>query len=189
MKPETFRYIVFALLAILSLCLTSCATYQSDGSVFSFQRTFSWQKVFDDMAEELCSEQSGACTNDSAECNKSGHTFLVTDFVDIQTFAPHYTGILFGELIRSSLSKQCHAKIIEAEFSKYFKLSEKGLVALTRSPNEIRFDEYPYSQCIVGTYSHNRNGKIFIFVRKISTTTGKISRIVSREIDTKDTVF
>lgn len=110
-------------------------------------------------------------------------TILVTDFADIQSFLPNQSGLLMGELMRGGLSKICSYQIVQAEFAKYFKLSENGLVVLTRKVNEIKKDEYSQSEVIVGTYNYLNNNKVMIFVRKINTRTGKISRMVMREVN------
>lgn len=67
-----------------------------------------------------------------------------------------------GELMRSSLNNVCCYQIIQAEFAKYFKLSENGLVVLTRKISEIKNDEYSQSDAIVGTYSYLNNSKVVI---------------------------
>jgi len=85
--------------------------------------------------------------------------------------------------MRGSLSKVCSYKIVQAEFGKYFKLSENGLIVLTRNIREIKKDEYSQSEAIVGTYSYQNNNKIVIFARKINTETGNISRMVTREVN------
>jgi len=108
-------------------------------------------------------------------------TVLVTDFVDIQSFVPKQQGILMGELMRGSLNSNCSYRIVQAEFAKYFKLSESGLVVLSRNVGVIKHDEYKQPECIVGTYSI-MNNKLILFVRRINTDTGKISKMVTREI-------
>jgi len=150
------------------------------------------KKVFTEIAQELCVDSCNTC-NDSVKstCNSSKtssplddvkrRTVLVTDFVDIQTFVPKQQGILMGELMRSSLNTNCCYRIVQAEFAKYFKLSENGLVVLSRNTNEIKKNEYNESDSIVGTYSV-MNNKLIIFVRIINTTTGKISKMVTREL-------
>jgi len=151
--------------------------------------------LFQDIASELC---MGPCTSnstsgahdagtDSSSCtnqnDKNRQTVLVTDFADLQSFLPNQSGILMGELMRGSLSKVCSYKIVQAEFGKYFKLSENGLIVLTRNIREIKKDEYSQSEAIVGTYSYQNNNKIVIFARKINTETGNISRMVTREVN------
>jgi hypothetical protein len=152
------------------------------------------KSLFQDMARELCTEncadsavqrQSGTlsspvCTN--REGGKPG-TVLVTDFADIQSFLPNQSGLLMGELMRGGLNKVCNYKIMQVEFAKFFKLSENGLVVLTRNVHDIKNDEYNESEAVVGTYSYLSNSKVVLFVRKINITTGKISRMVTREIN------
>jgi hypothetical protein len=151
--------------------------------------------LFQDIAAELCVDpcpsgymsktkdaraNASSCTNQD-DTNRM--TVLVTDFADLQSFLPNQSGILMGELMRGSLSKVCSYKIVQAEFGKYFKLSEYGLIVLTRNVREIKKDEYSQSEAIVGTYSYQNNNKIVIFVRKINTETGNISRMVTREVN------
>lgn len=150
--------------------------------------------LFQGMAAELCVEPCSDCTargldgNVSAATSKgqdeiSRQTVLVTDFADIQTFMPNQSGLLMGELMRASLNNVCNYKITQAEFAKYFKLSENGLVVLTRKAGEIKKNEYNQSEAIVGTYSYLNNNKALVFARRIHMETGRISRMVTREID------
>jgi hypothetical protein len=116
-------------------------------------------------------------------------TVMVTDFVDVQSYVPKRSGLLMGELMRGSLNKICCYKIIQGEFSKYFNLSADGLVVLTRDASQIKDDEYYQHEVVVGTYNylqdyyHLRRNKLVIFVRRIDTQTGKISKIVTRELN------
>ena len=150
--------------------------------------------LFNGIALELCTEP---CATDSVplaagqpdnklKCplanDKRGYSILVTDFVDIQSFAPASQGLLMGELMRGSLSSVCSTKITQVEFAKFFNLNEKGLVVLSRKVSEIRKDDYDQNEAIVGTYSY-LNNKIVIFARRINVMTGNISRMVTREID------
>lgn len=152
------------------------------------------KSLFRDIGRELCAD---GCAESALDCsgdkirfktcdNDSGArraTVLVTDFADIQTFVPNQSGLLMGELMRASLNEVCCYKIVQAEFAKYFKLSENGLVALTRKVKEIKNDEYSQPEMIVGTYSYANNNKVVIFVRRIDTETGKISKMVMRELN------
>lgn len=151
------------------------------------------KKVFADIANELCIDTCSDCgqqprvacsQNDQSlsPADITRRTVLVTDFVDIQSFIPKQQGILMGELMRGSLNSNCCYRIVQAEFAKYFKLSESGLVVLSRNVGVIKHDEYKQPECIVGTYSI-MNNKLIIFVRRINTDTGKISKMVTREIN------
>ena len=146
--------------------------------------------LFNDIARELCAEpcvaEGGTTSEKGSKCSAANDTnsysVLITDFVDIQSFTPASQGLLMGELMRGSLSSICSTKITQVEFAKFFNLNAKGLVVLSRKVSEIKKDEYDQTEAIVGTYSY-LNNKIVIFARKINVVSGKISRMVTREVD------
>jgi hypothetical protein len=156
------------------------------------------KSLFDEIAHEFCtiscSDCVAACTktieppeqsklpSDVNQLFSDQETVIITDFVDLQSFEPKRAGLLMAELMRGSLSKVCCNRIIQGEFSKFFKLSEKGLVVLTRSVGDLKKDNYPGHHVVVGTYEYKRN-KLMIFIKKINIANGKIIRMVTREID------
>ena len=188
------------LLTLLPGCFAGSGAPPANRSGACYQQNFNnllehteLKKVFADIAAELCVDTCGtdgkqpreACSHDDQSLSPSEitrKTVLVTDFVDIQSFIPKQQGILMGELMRGSLNSNCCYRIVQAEFAKYFKLSESGLVVLSRNVGVIKHDEYRLPECIVGTYSI-MNNKLIIFVRRINTDTGKISKMVTREIN------
>lgn len=181
--------------------LTGCATFHVDTYGACYNKSLpilldstDLKALFQDIAAELCEDTcsdsvspvpdgKGTRPTCATRDDINRLTVLVTDFADLQTFIPNQSGLLMGELMRASLNKVCHYKIIQAEFAKYFKLSESGLVVLTRNVNEIKKDEYAQSEAIVGTYNYLNNNKVVIFARKINMATGKISRMVTREVN------
>ena len=188
---------------LLTLFLSGCASQNTatrysacNGNTFNqLLESTNLKPLFNDIARELCTgpciaedgtlskDKSGnnlGCINTANE--KSPYSMLVTDFVDIQSFTPASQGLLMGEFMRGSLSSVCSTKITQVEFAKFFNLNEKGLVVLSRKVSEIKKDDYDQNEAIVGTYSY-LNNKIAIFARKINIVTGKISRMVTREID------
>lgn len=193
MRSVILSLILSCLLGFLSGCAT--APVQSTGGE-CFNKTLpilldatDLKALFQDMARELCVDTCGQSKNGTGtqpvcENHDGGKpvTVLVTDFADIQSFVPNQSGLLMGELMRGSLNKVCNYKIVQAEFGKFFKLSENGLVVLTRNVHDIKNDEYAESEAVVGTYSYLSNNKVLLFVRKIHMSTGKISRMVTREI-------
>ena len=184
--------------ACLTLVLTGCVSQNAvkrystcSGKSFNqLLESTELKPLFNDIARELCSEpcvgEAGAPTGTRATCSSGNdstdYSVLITDFVDIQSFAPASQGLLMGELMRGSLSSVCSTKITQVEFAKFFNLNEKGLVVLSRKVSEIKKDEYDQTEAVVGTYSY-LNNKIVIFVRKINVVSGKISRMVMREVD------
>jgi hypothetical protein len=158
------------------------------------------KSLFEDIAADLCVDTCSDCVTTVPD-GRGGmihcvdrdaiqrQTVMVTDFVDVQSYVPKRSGLLMGELMRGSLNKICCYKIIQGEFSKYFNLSADGLVVLTRDASQIKDDEYYQHEVVVGTYNylqdyyHLRRNKLVIFVRRIDTQTGKISKIVTRELN------
>ena len=200
-SPPVMRCALLALVAaVLMQTLTGCALHTEPYYGASCYKSLpvlldatDLKALFQDIAAELCVDTCTDCTplvstgkRTAPVCASTNEaqrlTVLVTDFADLQTFIPNQPGILMGELMRASLNQVCCYKIIQAEFAKYFKLSENGLVVLTRNATEIKKDEYSRSEAIVGTYSYLNNNKVIIFVRKINMETGKISKMVTREV-------
>jgi len=181
--------------------LSGCVTYQTDKFGACYNKSLpilldstDLKVLFQDIAAELCVDTCSDCAAlvpDSKEAKSTclardemnPRTVLVTDFADLITLIPNQSGLLMGELMRGSLNNVCCYKIIQAEFAKFFKLSQNGLVVLTRNVNEIKKDEYAQTEAIVGTYNYMNNNKVVIFVRKINMATGKISRMVTREVN------
>ena len=188
--------------ALASVCvavlLTGCASQNmakryatcSGKSFNQLLESTELKPLFNDIARELCAEpcvsEDGTSTETRSTCSgandSTDYSILVTDFVDIQSFTPAPQGLLMGELMRGSLSSICSTKITQVEFAKFFNLNEKGLVVLSRKVSEIKKDDYDQIEAIVGTYSY-LNNKIVIFARKINVLSGKISRMVTREVD------
>lgn len=142
--------------------------------------------VFNELARELCDDScttGDPTTGDPATGKRTcrGATVLVTDFVDVQSYKAKRPGIFFGELMKSSLNEMCNYKIVQAELSEYFHLSDQGLTALTRNPREVKNSEYANAESVIGTY-HFSGARAFLFARRINTYTGKIVKIASREI-------
>lgn len=197
---KIYRHLIIEFL-LLMLLLAGCASGGVGSRVGACSgKTFNQllestdlKPLFNDLALELCAEppktESGripAETKSETRCSsaaaKTDYSVLVTDFVDIQTFAPASQGLLMGELMRGSLNSVCCTKITQVEFAKYFNLNEKGLIVLSRKVSEIKSDDYDQTEAIVGTYSY-LNNKIVLFARKINVVTGKISRMAMREVD------
>jgi hypothetical protein len=87
-----------------------------------------------------------------------------------------------GDLMRGSLSRKCGYRIVQAEFSSFFRLSEEGLVVLSRNSVALLHKEYRNTECIVGTYSFVGN-KMIVIVRRVNRTTGRIMKMATRELD------
>jgi FlgO protein len=189
--------VTMLLMGLLAGCAHSSRVYPaSSGSGCSVQdllKATDLKMLFRDMARDICADKCPDCPRDTQDKNGAASfpnqeeprpaTVLVTDFVDINSFVPKQAGLLMGELMRGSLSTVCRYKIVQAEFAAYFKLSDNGLVSLTRKPSEIKNDEYLQDEAVVGTYNFLAGNKLLIFVKKINTGTSRISRMSTKELD------
>ena len=186
---------------LVGLCLLSgCVTDMVYGPCYGktlpqLLDSTTLKPLFQEMAYELCTDSCSDCATRTPDGRLSvtpktcsleeirRQTVLVTDFVDLKFYMPGDSGLLMGELMRGSLNQVCCYKIVQAEFGKYFKLNENGLVSLTRRVSEIKHDDYPQPEAVVGTYNYLNNSKVVLFVRRINTTTGYVTKMATREID------
>lgn len=210
LNSPMMRYGVLLMVChVFSICFTGCATSQKTNSLCYYGMKLTLplalestdlKSLFEDISAELCvdgcadwvtaiPDETGGIIHTVDREIVQRQTVMVTDFVDVQSYIPNRSGILMGELMRAGLNKTCCYKIIQGEFARYFKLSTDGLVVLTRDIAEIKDDEYAQPEVVVGTYNylqdsyHLRRNKLVIFVRRINTQTGKISKIVMRELN------
>jgi hypothetical protein len=144
--------------------------------------------IFAGLAGEVCSECGGkpsparnASSTTAESCGQPQADLLVTDFVDLTTLEPKSVGVLLGEAMKSGLSQSCCRRIQQVELAKYFKLTDRGLVALTRDAEKIAADQFRPAECIIGTYTLTAD-KLILFVRRVNLQDGAIVRMASREI-------
>lgn len=172
-------------LSLFGFMLCGCAAVQMPCTGKTLQQYLDateLKPIFMQMAAELC--DSGVVSS-AARCavdDSKRQTVLVTDFVDLKSFLPEHSGLIMGELMRGSLNQSCCYTISQAEFGKYFKLNEQGLISLTRKTSEISSSDVMQSEVVVGTYSFLGNDKIILFARRIHTSTGNVVRMVTREM-------
>jgi len=108
--------------------------------------------------------------------------FIVTDFVDL-TSLQNYSklGYVFSNAIKNSLIKKYHARVVEAEVSKYFEISGNGLRVLSRDIKMLRTDNFELSRGVVGTYTFT-DEEIVIFVKLINLKTGIIEGSYAKKL-------
>ena len=172
-------------IAMLSFLFCGCAAVQmpcSGKTVQQFLDATELKPIFMQMAAELCDARSGSSPSRCTVEDAKRQTVLVTDFVDLKSLLPEHSGLILGELTRGALNQSCCYNISQAEFGKYFKLNEQGLISLTRKASEISSSDFSQPEVVVGTYSFSGNSKLTLFARRISTSTGNVVRMVTREI-------
>jgi PBP1b-binding outer membrane lipoprotein LpoB len=135
----------------------------------------SLEKIMDEISLELCT------VNQNVRQRPISKSLIFTDFVDIKTLKTDKNGMFMSELLRSSFSKNCNTKIVQAEFGQYFRLNQDGFVSLTRDVSKIKTPNYKYSKAIVGTYRFTSNN-LYLFVKLIDINSGKVLKMVRKKV-------
>lgn len=99
---------------------------------------------------------------------------MVTDFVDVTSLDNHTKlGYVLSNNIKNALTNNYQTSVIEAEVSKYFKISGNGLKILSRDLEKLRETNFNVKYTIVGTYTESRS-ELIVFVKLIDLETGII---------------
>jgi len=106
---------------------------------------------------------------------------LVADFVNVNTLRSEPNVLVMSEMMRSYLARLPGKKVVQVEFGKDIRLSDTGLVSLTRKIGQTSNPQVGASQVIVGTYL-NLNNKLIINVKAIDPNTQIISAAIVREL-------
>lgn len=110
-----------------------------------------------------------------------GGSIMITDFVNTTTYQSSPAGILMAEILKASISNKTNAKIIQADFSKSFRLTPNGLVALTRDIEKVMPNNTHVPIALVGSYNIFNNS-LYIFIKRINIRNASIIHSVSRKM-------
>ncbi|MEA1920734.1 MAG: FlgO family outer membrane protein [Campylobacterota bacterium] len=107
---------------------------------------------------------------------------IVTEFVDLTSLENQSKfGYVLSNSIKNSLANELDIDIIEAEVSKYFKLSGNGLKILSRDIRKIRTDNLNIKHAVAGTYTATES-EVIVFVKLVNLETGLIEGSYSRTL-------
>ena len=99
---------------------------------------------------------------------------IVTDFVDITSLENNTkVGYVLSNNIKNALINNYKIDVVEAEVSKYFKISGNGLKILSRDIHKLRSTDFDVRYVVTGTYTHTDN-EFIVFVKLIDLKTGII---------------
>ena len=124
--------------------------------------------TFIKLSKEICDSEFNVC---------NGNAIVISDFINIDTWKVDSKGILFSEYMKAALSKVCSCEIYEVKLRRSLKLSEEGLVALTRNAYEVKNRNIQARWIILGTYRETEYG-VTIFVKLVDFMTGKVKKVV-----------
>lgn len=107
---------------------------------------------------------------------------LVTDFVDLTSLNNQSKfGYVLSNNIKNAVINTKNVGVVEAEVSKYFKISGNGLKVLSRDVETIRADRIKVQNALVGTYTYTEK-EVVVFVKLIDLQTGEIKGSYSRTL-------
>ncbi len=107
---------------------------------------------------------------------------IVTEFVDLTSLENQTKlGYVLSNSIKNSLTNELDMKVIEAEVSKYFKLSANGLKILSRDIRKIRTDNINVKHAIAGTYTAT-DSEVIVFIKLVNLQTGLIEGSYSKTL-------
>ncbi len=118
-------------------------------------------------------------TNEAVETvfndiDKLPQEIIVTEFVDLSSLENQSKfGYVLSNNIKNSLTNELNMNVIEAEVSKYFKISANGLKILSRDIRKIRTDNLNVRHAIAGTYTAT-DSEVVVFVKLVNLETGII---------------
>jgi len=176
------RFVLIPALSALSILISGCYSrvYSPEYCRLSVPEALGYLQLGDIMggvAREFCDPSLGPRNHDVS----AKDVLVVPDFVDLGTYSPRLTGMILGEVTRSSLSATCRQPIYQVDLSKDIKLDKDGVVALIRDNARIANREVSARWGYVGTYTASP-GKLIISLRELDMISGAISRMVTREI-------
>ena len=99
---------------------------------------------------------------------------IVTDFVDLTSLDNHVRlGYVLSNNLKNSLINCLNVQVVEAEVSKYFKISGNGVKILSRDIEKLRSTQFDVQYAVVGTYTYSSK-ELITFVKLINLETGII---------------
>ena len=136
-----------------TLTKKSCSTNIISTKKF-YDVHISYNGVMDEAIDSLL---NSPFNTDETNTNKLkvGEQILVTDFVDTTSLENNSKfGFVLSNNLKDSLINKHNFKVIEAEVSKYFKISGNGLKILSRKSDNMRKTTLKVTRVIAGTYTY-----------------------------------
>ncbi len=156
-----------------------------DSNIMSTKKYYdvriSYGGVMDEAIDSLLSSPFNSDETNTKKL-KIGEQLLVTDFVDTTSLENNSKfGFVLSNSLKNSLINKHNFKVIEAEVSKYFKISRNGLKILSRDSVNMRETTVEVSRVIAGTYTHT-DEELVLFVKLINLKTGIIEGSYARNL-------
>lgn len=129
------------------------------------------------MAEGFCPSGAGPLN----PLMTDGDVVVVPDYLDVASHATGLTGVVLGEVTRSSLSAVCGHKVRQIDLSKSVRLSADGIIGLTRDASRVVNREFVGRWGYIGTFAE-LPGKVIFTLRELDMESGATTKLISKEI-------
>ncbi len=171
--------LVLTVMSLLSACSTTSRS--SDNQCLTFEdklQATDLSVLIQGMAVEL----SNGLPKFDPNSNNNYGVLLVADFVNINTLKSEPNSLVMSDMMRTYLANIPGKKVVQVEFGKDIRLSDSGVVSLTRNIDLANKQKVGANQVVVGTYLNLQN-KLVINLRAIDPSNQIISSAVVREIN------
>jgi hypothetical protein len=172
-------------LGIVAICvilgLSACSTTRTESQCLTFEdklQATDLTLLVSGMATELNTSLPKFDPNGPDEYG----VLLVADFVNVNTLKTEPNVLVMSEMMRTYLARIPGKKVVQVEFGKDIRISDTGIVSLTRKIGQTGNTKVGASQVIVGTYLNLPN-KLVINVKAIDPSNQIISAALVRELN------
>ena len=169
---------LFALLLLVSGC--SSTGNRAENQCLTFEdklQATDLSNLMQSMAAEL---SLGLPKFDPRSSDNYG-VLLVSDFVNINTLKTEPNSLVMSDMLRTYLANLPGKRVVQVEFGKDIRLSDSGVVSLTRNIDLTNKQKVGANQVVVGTYLDLQT-KLVINLRAIDPSNQIISSAVVREL-------
>ncbi|MBT8609861.1 hypothetical protein G6720_04305 [Polynucleobacter paneuropaeus] len=170
-------------LLVLSALLVACSSTpsRSDNQCLTFEDKLQASDL-SALTQGMAIELSNGLPKFDPNSNNNYGVLLVADFVNVNTLKSEPNALVMSDMMRTYLANIPGRKVVQVEFGKDIRLSDSGVVSLTRNLDLANKQKVGANQVVVGTYLNLQN-KLIINLRAIDPSNQIISSAVVREIN------
>jgi hypothetical protein len=169
---------LFALLILLSGC--SSTQNRVDNQCLTFEDKLQATDL-SNLMQSMATELSNGLPKFDPKSSDNYGVLLVADFVNVNTLKTEQNSLVMSDMLRTYLANLPGKRVIQVEFGKDIRLSDSGVISLTRNIDLANKQKVGANQVVVGTYL-DLQSKLIINLRAIDPTNQIISSAVVREL-------
>lgn len=172
--------LITLLTSVLFLSACSSTGNRVDNQCLTFEDKLQATDL-SNLMQSMAAELSNGLPRFDPKSNDNYGVLLVADFVNVNTLKTEQNSLVMSEMLRTYLANVPGKRVIQVEFGKDIRLSDSGVVSLTRNLDLANKQKVGANQVVVGTYL-DLQSKLIINLRAIDPTNQIISSAVVREL-------